>query len=381
MTRPELSIVLPCYNESRNIPIIVERLSRYRPEVNFELILVNNGSTDDTEKVLKRLMESHENIRVVTIGKNIGYGHGIMSGLKASRADLVVYSHADIQTPPEDTIKAFKIIKGNNIDKGIESVLVKGRRINRREEEQFLSDAFTKIAYLMLGYKINDINGQPKLFHRELIDKLTHPPLDFSFDLYVMYKALQNGYEIKIFPVDFGLRLHGESRWASSPMKKYKTILGYLKNILFISLRNLSDNNNPVKQFIKFCFVGTLGALINYSTFYLFYSVFSVYYVSSSLMGYFLAAAMIFLFNRTWTFNIKEGRMSKQFMLFVTLITFSFAVNGISIYLLTDALGLRPEISQLITMGITTAINFAGSKFWVFNSPINIKNRKEALNG
>lgn len=364
MNIPELSIVLPCYNESRNIPIIVERLSKYRPEINFELILVNNGSTDDTANVLTGLMKSNEFVSVVTIRENIGYGHGIMSGLKASRADIVAYSHADIQTPPDDIFRAFKMAKGNGLD--IEAVMIKGERINRREDEQFLTNAYSRVSSLILGYRLHDINGQPKLFHKKFLKHLTSPPLDFSFDVYVIYKALQNNLEIVTFPVDFGLRIHGESKWASSPIKKYKTILGYFRNIASISLKNISDNNNPIKQFFKFCFVGTFGSSINYGTFYLLYKAFSIYYAISSLIGYFLAAAAIFIFNRSWTFNIKHGHISRQFVMFILLISFSFLINGLSIYFFTDKAGFRPEISQVITMAITTTINFLGSKFWVF---------------
>jgi len=250
MKRPELSVVLPCYNEARNIPIVVERLSRFWPEIHFELILVNNGSTDDTEKVLAKMEKENEFLRVVTVIKNVGYGHGIMSGLKDARADVVSYSHADIQTPPEDIIKAYRLFKESGDHS--KHVLVKGLRVNRRREEQSLTRGLEKVAGLLLGYKMEDINGQPKLFPREFIKNLTHPPLDFSFDVYVMYKAVQNGFEIMRFPVDFGLRIHGESKWASSPMKKYKTILGYFRNIASISLKNISDNNNTIRQFIKF---------------------------------------------------------------------------------------------------------------------------------
>lgn len=366
MTKPDLSIVLPCYNESRNIPFIVERLSKHWTEINFELILVNNGSTDDTDKVLKRLKKKYENIRVVTIEKNIGYGYGIMSGLRAARADFVAYSHADIQTPPEDVIKAFKIIREASLDRKLESVLIKGKRINRREEEQFLTDAYTKIAYVMLGYKIYDVNGQPKLFHKKLLDKLTRPPLDFSFDLYLLYKAIQNGYEIKTFPVDFGLRIHGESKWASSPAKKCKTILGYLKNILLISLQNIPDSNNPIRQFIRFSLVGLFGVSVNYGTFYFLYKISSVYYVFSSLAGYFLAGIIIFFMNRRWTFNVKYGDVTKQYFLFFLLVNFTFLLNGISIFFLTEIMHIIPEISQTITMLITITINFLGTKFWVF---------------
>jgi putative flippase GtrA len=112
--------------------------------------------------------------------------------------------------------------------------------------------------------------------------------------------------------------------------------------------------------------VGFLGASVNYSTFYIFYKAFSVYYVISSLLGYFIAAVAIFFLNRSWTFNIRSGHISKQFVMFILLISFSFVANGVSIYFFTDIVGFRAEVSQLITMGITTTINFLGSKFWVF---------------
>lgn len=362
MGKPELSIVLPCYNESRNIPIVVDRLSKFWPETDFELVLVNNGSTDDTDRVLRIMKDKHDFVQVVNIDKNIGYGHGIMTGLKAARSDIVGYSHADIQTPPEDIVKGYRLFKKSESEK----IILKGLRINRRKEEQFLTKGLESVATLLLGYSMRDINGQPKLFHKKLLDYLSDPPLDFSFDAYVMYKGIQNGFEILTFPVDFGLRIHGESKWASSRLKKYRTILGWIKSLVLISVRNLSDNNNPIKQLIKFCLVGCFGASINYGTFYLFYKLFSVHYIVSSLFGFFIAAVAIFTLNRQWTFYIKHGRISKQFVMFILLMCFSFGANGFSIYFFTDMIGFRPEISQLITMFITTTINFVGSKFWVF---------------
>ncbi len=364
MRLPELSIILPCYNESQNIPLIVERMSKFWPEFNFELVLVNNGSVDDSSHVLKKVEKENEYIRVVTVENNRGYGYGILSGLKEARADVLSYSHADIQTPPEDLFKAFKLF--NDKDKGNDAIFVKGERINRRKEEQLYTNAYSLIAYLVLGYKLEDINGQPKLFHKSFLTYLYDAPVDFSFDVYVLYKAMQNGLKIETFPVDFNLRVHGVSNWSSSPIKKYKTILGYVKNVFITSLRNLKDKKNPFHQFAKFCSVGLFGASVNYGTFYIFFKTLSGHYVTSSLIGYFSAAVVIFLLNRNWTFYSKDGHLSKQFVLFILLIAFSFFVNGVSIYFFTAIIGFIPELSQVITMGITTAINFVGSKFWVF---------------
>lgn len=367
MKGPELSIILPCYNESLNIPVIVEQIAAFWPKVSFELILVNNGSTDDSARVMEEMQNRFNDfLRIVTIEKNIGYGHGVLMGLKASRAQVLAYTHADIQTPPVDIFRAYALFNGHVSDK--KQVLIKGLRIHRRKEEQMLTGGLEKISSFMLGYPLRDINGQPKLFHRNFMDDFSDVPVDFSFDLYVMYKAMQKEMEVVTFPVDFGVRLHGESKWSASPMKKIRTIRGYLNNILKLSLRNISDNRNPIRQFIKFCLVGCFGASVNYGLFYLFYKWFAVHYVVASLCGYFVAAAAIFIFNHQWTFAVKQGRVSRQFIKFIILIIFSFLMNGLSIYLFTEGLHLRAEVSQLITMVITTIINFTGSKSWVFKA-------------
>ncbi|MBI5698785.1 glycosyltransferase family 2 protein [Candidatus Saganbacteria bacterium] len=243
MVTTELSIVLPCYNESRNLPMVLDRLRAFAGRYDFELILVDNGSTDETAAVLRALLAKSENrfARSVRIESNIGYGDGIMTGLRAAHGQVLAYSHADIQTPPEDIFKAFQMIKDNNLD--IDRVLIKGLRVNRQNDQQFLTKALGKIASLLLGYEMEDINGQPKLFSRGFLAGLKGAPTDFSFDVFVMYKARRQGLAIKTFPVDFGARLHGESKWATSLVSKYRTIFGYLKNIVRLSLKNIMGHN------------------------------------------------------------------------------------------------------------------------------------------
>lgn len=362
-----MSIVLPCYNESRNIPVIVERISKFWPRINFELIMVNNGSTDDTDRVLKDLTANNEFLRTVTVKENIGYGHGIMTGLQEARADILTYSHADNQTPPEDIFRAFDMLKTNGLNP--KETLIKGLRTNRRKNEQIFTKGLDRISSLMLGYKMYDVNGQPKLFHRNLLDNMTTPLTDFSFDVYVMYKAFQNGLQIRTFPVDFGQRLHGESKSAPSPLKKFKTILGYLRNILLMTFKNTSDRNNIIKQFVRFCVVGGFGATLNYTLFYLFFKALSTNYMLSSIIGFFGSGAVIFLFSRQWTFNISHGHIPKQFLKLIFLALLSLVANCLTVYLLTDLVLLKPEISQLFAMTITTIINFFGSKLWVFKHP------------
>ncbi|MFA5138751.1 MAG: glycosyltransferase family 2 protein [Elusimicrobiota bacterium] len=236
---PELSIVLPCYNEAANLPLLAQRLAAFRPRERFELILVDNGSRDGSPAVLERLAREHPDfIRVVTVPENIGYGHGILAGLKAARAPVLAYSHADVQTPPEDVMRGLELIRERRLD--MDRTLVKGLRTRRREAERFLTGGLTTAARWLLGYRMQDINGQPKLFGRAFFERWEDPPTDFSLDVYVMFAARTAGMALETFPVEFGTRLHGESKWAAHAMAKYKTILRYLVSIVRISCRHYS---------------------------------------------------------------------------------------------------------------------------------------------
>ena len=88
MVQPELSIVLPCYNESRNLPVIVERLSKFWPATNFELILVNNGSTDNTSEILNKFNQ----IDIVSYPKNKGKGYALRQGFKFAWSKAYEYA-------------------------------------------------------------------------------------------------------------------------------------------------------------------------------------------------------------------------------------------------------------------------------------------------
>ena len=76
------SIVIPCFNEADNIENLIERINKIQKKSNIEIILVNNGSTDATADILKKNFHLLKNIKVVKIEKNIGYGFGIVTGLK-----------------------------------------------------------------------------------------------------------------------------------------------------------------------------------------------------------------------------------------------------------------------------------------------------------
>lgn len=210
----KLSVVLPCYNEKDNLPALFKRLdllSEAMPSI--EIVLVNNGSTDGSDKVFESELSSRDTsvFKVHKVEKNLGYGFGILSGLRAASGDVLSVTHADRQTDPMDVLKAFDIYKSKNNP----NLLVKGFRKNRKPSEALFSYGMGMLASIVLGTRLTEINAQPKLFSKTFFDSFeAKAPNDFSLDLYFLYQAKKHG-DIVDFPVDFTKRVAGEAKGGS----------------------------------------------------------------------------------------------------------------------------------------------------------------------
>lgn len=207
---PELSIVLPVYNEEKNIPLVIEKYRGIAKEVKLELIFVEDtGSKDDTRELLKKLAKKNSFVKPLFI-KEKGYGISIYEGLKKSKGDFIGWTHADLQADPKDTLKALKLIKKQKSPK---TTYVKGKRYGRTLFDSFFTFGMSIFETLYLRHYMYDINAQPNIFHRSFSKLMKKPPKDFSFDLYTYYLAKKNNYNIKKFSVYFGTRIHGHSAW------------------------------------------------------------------------------------------------------------------------------------------------------------------------
>lgn len=221
MDKVKLSIVVPCYNEEQNIPLILEGFQNTINRDDIEIILVNNGSTDGSQKVFNELLPRFSFAHLVNVEVNQGYGFGILSGLKEAQGEYIGWTHADMQTHPQDVIKALEIIeqKGNP-----EKIYVKGKRKNRPLFDIFFTVGMSFFETVLMQTPLWDINAQPNVFHRCLFEQGKNPPNDFSLDLYAYYCAKKQNFEIVRFDVIFPPRIYGTSHWNTSLLAKYKFI-------------------------------------------------------------------------------------------------------------------------------------------------------------
>lgn len=215
----KFSLVIPCYNEAANLPLLLARCAAVAAQPGVEVVLVDNGSTDASPEVLAQLLPQHPGCRSVRVEKNQGYGYGILSGLRAAQGELLGWTHADMQTDPQDALRGLALFERHGPE-----IFVKGRRHGRPLADVVFTMGMSAFETLLLQRPLWDINAQPTMFSRRFFETWTAPPFDFSLDLYAYYQAVVSGRPVYRFPVEFRSRAHGVSHWNVNWAAKKKFI-------------------------------------------------------------------------------------------------------------------------------------------------------------
>jgi glycosyltransferase involved in cell wall biosynthesis len=233
MSSIAFSIVVPCYNEAENLPQLLAAYRSVWRQIEAELVLVDNGSTDHTADVLECELAKPEYwfARSIRVPKNRGYGFGVNAGLRATRGEVIGISHADMQCDPRDLFTAFELLKHQT---DLRKAVVKGKRARRPFGPSLITNIMAVVASTVLWMRLTDINAQPKVFHRDLLGWLTDVPDGFELDLYLLYTARKNGLRVLTIPVAFGTRAHGASKWAFSLLSRWRHIRATLEYIFHL---------------------------------------------------------------------------------------------------------------------------------------------------
>ena len=186
---PDLSMVLPCYNEARSLRNTVVRLAEAfgHRDIRAELVLVDNGSIDETGAIIDELRAEGLPVIKEAVAVNQGYGNGILRGLQACRGRLVGFMCADGQVEAHDVIRIYEIAAQARTPK-----LVKVRRRFRMDgmRRKLVSITYNALATVLFGgLRSIDINGNPKIFPREYLERMNLASKDWFLDAEVMIKA------------------------------------------------------------------------------------------------------------------------------------------------------------------------------------------------
>lgn len=223
---PGLSVIIPCFNEVSNVEPLMQNINKLRDitDVHCEIIFVDGGSVDGTVEALnnsiKKLgLQSRVRVCEAVLNTKSGYGADIMRGLRLAKGQIVGWTHADLQTDILDVVRAYRLILNSG---NIKNTIVKGRRKQRPFWDAFFTFGMQIFVFFMLKTKLDDINAQPKIFHRDVLANILceDTPADFSLDLFLLWRARSKRMSIIDFPVFFTKRLHGHAKGGGGGLRQ-----------------------------------------------------------------------------------------------------------------------------------------------------------------
>ncbi len=206
-----LSVFFPCFNEAKNISTLVEQALDFMPTVadKFELIIVNDGSTDQTKQVGQALASEYDQVRIVSHEQNQGYGAALQTGFKESRYEWIFFTDGDLQF---DITELKKFIRYTD-----EYKVVIGHRFKRAEGRIRVFNAHLFKLYIDALFRVHvkDIDCAFKLFKAETIKSLDLFSTGAFISAEFLYKLKKQGVEFKQLPVKHYPRKFGEPTGAN----------------------------------------------------------------------------------------------------------------------------------------------------------------------
>jgi phenylacetate-CoA ligase len=221
----ELSVVVPCYNEAGNLPELVARLRSVfeKRKVRGEIVLVNDGSRDDTGAVIDSLAQAHPEVVPVHHEKNRGLAAGWDSGVARATGVYVCLIDADLQYQPEDVARLHRELLHTRVD------MVQGYRssIGRQRDSRYhLSKGLNFMLNTLFGMRLRDNKSGFVIARRETLADILHRRFSYAyFQTFIAVSAHAKGYSIREIETVFETRLVGQSFIPSFPLRLMLRVL------------------------------------------------------------------------------------------------------------------------------------------------------------
>jgi glycosyltransferase involved in cell wall biosynthesis len=207
---PELSIIIPAYNEELRLPATLERIAAYLKTFGHdtEVLVVDDGSKDRTAQVAESFRDRVPALRVIPNGVNRGKGFSVRHGMQEARGRIALFTDADLSAPIEEAGKLFDALQNQDCDVAIGSRAVDRSLIFERESpfREFAGVIFNKIVRLILWLPFVDTQCGFKAFRRErcaiIFEQQTIER--FGFDPELLYLSRHHGLHAVEIPVRWG---------------------------------------------------------------------------------------------------------------------------------------------------------------------------------
>ena len=203
---PKVTVVVPGLNEAQSLPVLAAQVKEaLGPETSYELIFIDDGSTDDSWQVIHDLHESDSAIRGVRLRSNFGKAMALAAGFERARANIVVMMDADLQDDPADLPKMIARIEG-----GLDVVV--GWKVERHDplNRRVFSRIFNGTVRYVTGVRLHDMNCGFKAYRREVLQSI---PIYGDLFRFIPVLASWQGFSVGEMPVNHRARQFGQSRY------------------------------------------------------------------------------------------------------------------------------------------------------------------------
>lgn len=357
-----LSIFFPAYNEEANIALAVQKTIRVvedSPYVHeYEIIVVNDGSSDRTGEIGGALARTHSAVRVVHHPSNLGYGAALRTGLAAATKEYVFFTDADLQ---------FDILELQNLIVHIpDHDAVIGYRAPRRDPFMRLLNAWgwNRLNRLFFGLRIMDIDCAFKLFRREKVQSLPLRSKGAMISAETLIRLTRAGATVKEIPVSHLPRLFGSPTGA-----RLSVIIRAFREMVALYRGDLGLVTH--KEVLKFMAVGVINTALDLTGYFLLtrYVGFSSIPTAAKFFSFMLGTISSLFLNRAWTFGVREPLNAAEVGRFYTVVSMSVLLNVSLMYACVHLLGLYDLAALGVTTLLTFGANYTLSKLWVFRKP------------
>jgi len=225
-----LSVFFPCYNEKDSVRSLTEKALSVIAEIcsDYEIILVDDGSSDGTSELADQLAEQYPAVRVIHHRHNKGYGAALQSGFRAATKEYVFYTDGDGQFDIAELPKLLPLIQTYDI--------VSAYRIRRQDNMARKINAFcwTKLVCFLFNLKLKDIDCAFKLYKRDIFDHIEMHSTGALIDTEILARAQRKGYRMTQIGVHHYPRLAGQSTGANIKviLRAFKELFKLRKEIL-----------------------------------------------------------------------------------------------------------------------------------------------------
>lgn len=178
MKKPELSIIIPLLNEEENISKLISQISKTKKlPKSYELLLISDGSTDDSEKIIQKFAKKNNKIKLISFTRNFGQQVAIRAGIEHARGNYIGIMDADLQDQPEKLLEMLEIAKKNKVD------IVYAIRTKRKEN--IIKRAAYKTFYALYAYlsdsPVNMDSGDFSIMSQKVVEKINQMPERVKF--------------------------------------------------------------------------------------------------------------------------------------------------------------------------------------------------------